>query len=495
MAQRINGSTNSHIPTNSSIDNPSSSSTTNATIDASPSTAPTTPDSDHWITSQPNALQEFVRPQPPDSPFRALPNTFAEPARAVWEMYAPESFAAAEATPPSPTTMPLAPPLLDNPVTTRLTDIFHTLATDNAGPATIRRELSYSVFDRSRSSNILHLATQTSELRTHLSAQVDNPRITNTVIAELEDRVTSMAGERIAALATPILRDSAGNIASLNASSDTRRAFLITLLADYPSPNQLNRALRDTGFSPEASQKLTDGLESLRHDPQKQASFIAGDRGDRSYHNLFRGDFQQLDRLLEKQCDSIQNGLQSLLNRLTNNQIRHDQFLTDPFFAHFRDHAYHEMGVDLGPPPNELGDIFQRATERSETSQFVEGLGTTILGIAATTAVSILTAGAGIAFATGALSTSPSNIIAQDDISHARALTYANIGDSDLVDKARTDRNIQVATSVASIILGTASTQMDKIDILTPFAEHPLEPAITSTILELATSLTPSFFD
>lgn len=511
MTQRIDGSTSNYVPT-----------TTQEKVqpeEAKGSQIPTCPplnqeaiqSQDQWEPSSQNPLDAFVNPGAGANSGGGIGSKIAdafldralEPARSVWEMVNAESApasvapgstegsaptsdspgiaaASVEAAPTANESRPVESSPFESPGSISDNQIVRGMAQAlaelpaNAGPREMRREAAL-IFDGARNPEIIELAKDMDGLRAHLEEIAPSERVLEGLLGELESRVVSIAGERITEIVSPQLRGAIEQLDSLDASSESRRAFLGMVATVAPSEAALIEALQTYGVGTRAAQNLAAGLQELRGDPEKMAAFLSGARGERSVGNP-RGEFASLERTFSGELSRIRSGLDSLDRGLRSEQIRQDRFLTNEVVAPFREAVFSEMGVERGANGNGLGEIFDRATRDSSRAQTRENVGKGVIAVAGGIALALATGGAGTLpaksavgaaaksttggagkLAAGLITAGASNsldvLIAQDDIYRAQGQVFAELGGAELIAQAEGDRNVEVALAVAKTLM------------------------------------------
>ena len=410
---------------------------------------------DVWEESNPSNYDEVVS--------RGGQENYASPAEvedaiAVWEIMG------ADGTSDSAESTEEDFELGDNLTAQHMVALFDELEGERASPAEIRRELNYRVFDNTSQSSQIELAAHRDELREVLIQQFDDPSLVDGFIDELESKVVSLAGERITARARPALEEGMENLEQLNASSDSRRAFLATVATGVDSQEEIADALHEFGLSSSTAQDMAEVLDEVRTDPDVRQAFIDGDEGANESLLQRTGDFDKIDREFESELDDAHQGLESLWTQTGTNEIRHDKFLTDPTTEPIRDEVLADMGANMEPgDTNELGELFLEATEKSEFSQFLEGVGIAGVSVAASIGVTVLTAGlgTGAAVAAGMATTAAQEVPgiagAELDADIARGAAQAGFVDPALIDKADGDKNVAYAMAAANIAVAGAT--------------------------------------
>jgi hypothetical protein len=294
--------------------------------------------------------------------------------------------------------------------------------------------------------------------------------------ALLEAAQTQIVGnfkEQVAQRVRGIVRHASEPYQAINASGDSRRAFLGQLATLEGDPAKLEQRLVAFGLEEDAAGDIATVLSEVHADPSALDALISGDAGpDRDgIHLLEEGNaYAFAEELLGEQLDDKLDIMEQVSRQAGNGQIN-DSLLTNDNFKILRDRVLSEMeGGKDGPIEAVIADF----TEEVESDQVVEDV--LKIGIATITAVGVTVATGGLggaaavgaAMATGGAQVAPDVLVAWEDVDLAEMAaqkelvmpdgTTVSIGMTDeaAVDKARYNRNVTTACAVAGMVLGAA---------------------------------------
>lgn len=354
----------------------------------------------------------------------------------------------------------------NNRVAGSVANLYQDLVERDVSSSQIGTEFNIQVFDRLDAAGrqeLVELAGNSDELRGELEAIHGDSQLADQVIDEVESRVVSMAGERIAEQARPMIRETREGIEQIDSSSETRRAFLGSLAAVGDDADAIAEGLVDFGVSGSAAEDMAEVLAEIGGDDEAMSAFLNGESGDRSWFQ-FRGDFDQVERQFESELDSMQGGLESLENDLSRGQIRHDAFLTDPHIAPIRQEVFDEMGAVVEPPEevNGLGEMFNEATREAGSAQTRERAGIALINTVTAVGAMAATAGLGGAMAfgaglaTGAAQAVPDVAEARQQANHAQGAVATDMAPPELLERAKEDEAVAYAMNAAGVLAGAA---------------------------------------
>ena len=473
MADRVDSTSSSSIPPTSQrtgVDEAEQASRSEA-ASSSATDAPMSTDEagqcvDVWEKSQSSDYDDVVHRDQPGADGDVAPSVSDEEAMSVWEM---AGLTATHGESSADAPVGHSVDIAENGATPEIEQLFAQLHTDaNPTSATVRREFDIALSSPNRNmprEELIELAAHPDELRDHLLQIADDPGLADQMVDEIQARVVSHAGEQIAARARPQIQAGMESLQALNDSSDSRRAFLGAVAQSADSRDEIAGNLVEFGVRSSTADNIAEVLDELRGDDEAMAAFLAGDSGERDLlGGQLRSPYDQAERRFERELESMHDGLESLQRSLDTNQIRHDQFLTDPTVAHIRDEVLADMGavLDAGETQNGLGEMFQEAIDASVASQRQERVAIGAVALAGGIGVTVATAGAAPAVAAGAgvasagVQAAPDVAVARQDVDRAQAAVNADISHPELVDMARRDRNVAYALSAAGIVASGA---------------------------------------
>ena len=374
-----------------------------------------------------------------------------------------------------------------NPAARAARGVAEQLSGGAIGPRALRSEISLQLVSNNVSnSDVVALAAHPEELRAHLLAHDHPPELADAVVDGIQSQTIAIAGESIASRAQVPLRDAIEGMETLNANSDSRRHFLATIANGMESRDDIEQALADFGVGSRRASSLADSLDELRQDPEAMEAFLAGESSDRNLRALqFRAPLDKIDRQFERELDTIQSGLERLHNETTGDQIRHDQFLTEPMLAPYRDQVFEEMGIVLDGPdgPNELGQVFSDATDNSLSAQRNDQIAATAIMITAGVTATVATGGAAgvvVGGGTGALGATPDVADAHLDVVRNRGAVHADLADPSQVAAAEQDRFAAYGIAAASIVVGAAAGEVGPLKDLPGAGQSAVTGVATS---------------
>lgn len=439
--------------------------TTTASETESPEGTGTTPESaipgerDVWEEAS-TPYGEFMEGPTPDPGAAVGPESGQSGEEmAVWEMMGDAQKAAGDQR----------PDLSDNAVANQLAGMYDQLAEGEIRSGEFGTEFNIQIFDDLNASGrgeLIELAGRTDELEQRLLERGGDEDLARTVVDEVQSRVVSMAGERIAERARPHIREGMEMVQSINGSSEARRALLAQVAERADGPDQISEALQQLGVSPSEAEDIAGRLVEIAADDEQMAAFIRGEEGEQRWMGLAAGEFDSLEDSFADELDSIEEGLESLESSLTRDQIQHDRFLTDPTVAPFRDEVLEEMGAVTDPPEevNGLGEVFNEAVRDSEFAQKVETVAEVVITAAGGAAGTVASGGtmlpmvaAAVGGAGGAaLQELPNLAEASQDVDRARGEVAADLASPQLVEQAERDETVARGIAVANVLAGGA---------------------------------------
>ena len=328
---------------------------------------------------------------------------------------------------------------------------------------TVQSQVSTTIGDRNMNrAEIVELMAHPDQFRAHLRETTGDYELADEIFDEVADVAMRRTTRSILSRAESSLNEAMGHLEQLNASSDSRRAFLAGVAAQANSPEEIAEALQNFGISRSDTADMAETLDEIRTNEDMRQAFLDGDSGTEVQRMGFSrgGTFDVLEATLESNLDDAYEGMERLVRDLGNQHTRGNaELLTEDLIAPIRDEVLAELGAVTSPPEevNELGQFYLDGIEGFEHAEKWQGRRIAAINITASIGVTVLTGGAGAAAIAAGLTTSgmQSTISISDaqlDTVMARGAVNAQLADPELLARAERDENVAFALAAADML-------------------------------------------
>ena len=252
-----------------------------------------------------------------------------------------------------------------------------------------------------------------------------------------------------------------------DADPSCRMNLALTFATAEPAQSEAEMAkgLQKIGISADDAQEIAESIVSLRQDQDAmttlEASINSGDytSGEHWEDNYIRSDgvLKALDDQIEKAFDSSHDNMQSVKTQLSGDRNRANKAMTNPLFKQAFDQACEKYGIDVSKhsKSNAGRVVHEMVVDQTKSDKREAELCKGVMFLA-----SMAIPGSGIvgAVIVGAVGSVPGVAIAQDDLDVARGGATAGTNSEELVEKREVDRDAEVASAAASVLLGAATS-------------------------------------
>ncbi len=200
-----------------------------------------------------------------------------------------------------------------------------------------------------------------------------------------------------------------------------------------------------------ALQKKCQGNDSVQYaleDAVKHGNFDAPQWENNTLER--DGELRQIEEDLQKAFIDVRDGIDTLKTQADNDQIQGDRMFSNPLFEKAFDQACEQRGIKPGSNARKMLD--ERMADQKKSDKHEAYLCTAIMA----TASLAVPGGLAVAMGTGAVSSAPGVLVAQETYVANKGGYASGTSDAKAVARARHDRDVDVGMAIVGLVIGAA---------------------------------------